>query len=48
MRVDPERGRPTMNMGSAAGMPHPARAVMNVFVKISICWRVLYSMSLGR
>ena len=41
--VDPERGRPTMKMGSESGAPTLARCAKNYAVQISLCWRVLIS-----
>jgi hypothetical protein len=47
MRVEPERGRPTMKMGSGFCAPQPTRLAKNSAVQTSICWRVLFSMILG-
>ena len=41
MSVDPERGSPTMKIGSGSGTPTPARAAKNCAVHTSICLRVL-------
>ena len=47
MSVDPERGNPTMKIGSGSGAPTPARAVKNSAVHTSICLRVLLSVMSG-